>query len=545
MKYHCNLIIRYYTIASGYLDSLGGAGQTIILQAENNITINQLVVNPLDWTTAPAIGSTNLVFQAGNHITFSAAGPFTVNTNNTNGGYIHLEADSPHAGVGGPDQNGNVGFGRVSLVTGGGDVTLISSAVGIFSFALGIASIDAVTGDVYIGPSTDGVVTMILGSGFTSILSNTELDHITTTGTVTIGQATTAGSDGQGTGALSRTALSITIDAVGPANFNDLVLVVANSVNDLGAGTAITVPNLTLNAGGTIGTGAANPLTIDVNTLNADTSAANGQIDIDLFNNTSIGLIQSGSGNITLQAWDGANYYDIDSNVLDGAPDINTSGTLNLLAHNIGFTSPLEIVAGTLNADTSASNGFIEIMFFSNITLGTVNAGPAGTVWIWDFLGGGFSISDDADAGAVDIFANWIDLVTGTGIGTVTDPIETQATLIAAYNGNSGDIAISNTDAGTGTTNIIQEIIIPSGGLWNADTGNTDAGGSIVFTNTGGALVVNAFGAIQNNDAGPITITNTDPTNTGITVNAPVTITTNTGLSVTGTENIITTFLLR
>lgn len=141
----------------------------------------------------------------------------------------------------------------------------------MFSFALGLASINVGAGDVYIGPSMDLIVPMLLGSVATSILSDAELDHITTTGTVTIGQATTAGSDGQGTGALSRTALSITIDGVGPANFNDLVLV-ANSVNDIGAGTAITVHNLTLNVGGTIGTG-ANPLTIDVNTLNADTSA--------------------------------------------------------------------------------------------------------------------------------------------------------------------------------------------------------------------------------------------------------------------------------
>ncbi len=106
-------------ISSGYLTTLAG---TIVLQATNSITINQITLNPLTWASP-----TNLVLQAGGKIAFSSVGPFTINTD---GGSIQLEADSPHSVAAGGlyDGNGKVDLGSVTLNTGGGNVTIIAGA---------------------------------------------------------------------------------------------------------------------------------------------------------------------------------------------------------------------------------------------------------------------------------------------------------------------------------------------------------------------------------------------------------------------------------
>ena len=172
------------------------AGNTIILQASNDITFET------DTTLQDGV---NLVVQAGNDVTVDTA--VTVAAGTT--GNIHFEADTPHDG--GSDGAGAVvltGTGTVS--TASGDITLIGADFNISGTASvtssGSGNVNIVSTD---SDATNGADTIAIGSG---ILDGAEIARITTAGTVTIGQATTAGTDGLGAGAATLTAESITVD---------------------------------------------------------------------------------------------------------------------------------------------------------------------------------------------------------------------------------------------------------------------------------------------------------------------------------------------
>ena len=392
-------------IASGYLTSLSG---TIVLQATNDIIIDQITVNPLDWTIP---GTTaNLVFQAGRHIQFSNAGPFTINTN---GGFIHLEADSPHY-LPSYDGIGTIDLGQVTLQTGGGNVTLIAAD---FNFPA-TASINAGSGNVYIARSVDGTP---LGLGFAGAqLTDAELDIITTTGTVTIGQATTAGDDGQGTNAQTLTAGTITVDDLTPANFQNLVLV-GSTIGDGANDTGVTVTSLTLYTSGSIGTG-VDPLNINVGNLTVYTS---------------------GTGNVTIYEADAITLSSIST--FDGTIDITSGGPM--IATSVSTGNNNDIYLTTLAGDLFA---------------GSINAGTGNV-----YLEANNNILDDANDTTV-VKGNYISLIANNGgIGTGGNgPIDIDLgsgtlTLTSAGAGAAGDILVDETsgDLNLSRINITTDIV--------------------------------------------------------------------------------------
>ncbi|MGC8977470.1 MAG: filamentous hemagglutinin N-terminal domain-containing protein, partial [Candidatus Ratteibacteria bacterium] len=345
-------------VASGYLTTLNG---TIILQAQRDIIIDQITANPLTFT------NDNLVLQAGRHITFSNAGAFTINTQ---GGYIILEADSPHAPTPGPgdpvdgrapaDGIGTIDFGQVTLQTGGGNITLIAADFNIPA----TATINAGGGNVSIALSVDGAA-LDLGSVAGAQLTDAEIDRITTSGTVTIGRAQTAGDNGQGLNAKTLTSGTITIDDLTPANFSNLTIV-GNTIGDGTNDTGVTVSNLTLNTSGSIGTG-ADPLNINVDTLTASTN--NSDITITEDNGLALNLVDAGRGNVSINLHLGA----ITDN---NGTNLNIRGTNLILSAETGIGSgdalETQVTNLTARVTSGAATGNIEIENTGDLTLGNL-----------------------------------------------------------------------------------------------------------------------------------------------------------------------------
>ena len=172
------------TIDPGTLDA---AGATVVLQATNDITVS----DPVNLTTADA----GFVAQAGNDINVDA-------TIKTNGGDIHLEADSPHAPAGGGDGSGQVRIDAAISNRGNGatagSITLIGggdSNGGGFDIRDDVL---AGTDGIAISLSTGGMLDLGIGAPGASQLSSKDIAHLKSNGPLVIGQATTAGENGSG-----------------------------------------------------------------------------------------------------------------------------------------------------------------------------------------------------------------------------------------------------------------------------------------------------------------------------------------------------------
>ena len=182
--------------------SLNAAASTVVLQATQDIT----VTNSVNLTTAGA----GFVAQAGRNININAS----VTTNN---GPIHLEADSPHSTSGGGDKVGQLNI-AAPVTSNGGPITLIAGGDASSSPAKSISNgdgfilvggVNAGAGGINLALSNNtselgigvtGTITQLLGNSTTTPAYGS-IGNLATTGTLVIGTATTAGSDGLGTGA--------------------------------------------------------------------------------------------------------------------------------------------------------------------------------------------------------------------------------------------------------------------------------------------------------------------------------------------------------
>lgn len=179
--------------------TLNATGATVVLQATNDITIS----NAVNLATAGA----GFVAQAGNDININA--PLT-----TTGGNIILEADSPHYGAS-FDGSGMVNINAQVNACGGaaggcagGNITLIgggnSSPTGGFGFSLK-ANVQAGNGGINVALSqtqNTPALNFFIGAGGNAQLSSNDTGYLLSTGPLVLGRATTAGTDGYGTGAI-------------------------------------------------------------------------------------------------------------------------------------------------------------------------------------------------------------------------------------------------------------------------------------------------------------------------------------------------------
>jgi len=185
-------------------DTLDAANATVVLQATNDITVS----DPVNLTTADA----GFVAQAGNDINVNA-------TITTNGGDIHLEADSPHAPAGGGDGSGQVRIDAAISNRGNGatagSITLIGGGnPNRGGFDIG-DDVLAGTDGIAISLSTGGTLDLGIGAPGATQLSSQDIARLKSNGPLVIGQATTAGDDGRGLNAMGLMVNSITNSTAG------------------------------------------------------------------------------------------------------------------------------------------------------------------------------------------------------------------------------------------------------------------------------------------------------------------------------------------
>jgi filamentous hemagglutinin family protein len=187
----------------------------IVLQASRDITVNSNLSGGGLVLTTPA---QRLTMQAGRHITIGS--PIT-----TTGGAIILEADSPHAptststdgrkpadGIGqlSIQQALNSGGGAITLIGGGNPIRGLNNQ-NLSSTRGGIeleATVDAGAGEINVALSGNAPLGIGVTGQLTHILGS-PIANLKTTGTLVLGTATTGGTDGQGAGAQTLTADSI------------------------------------------------------------------------------------------------------------------------------------------------------------------------------------------------------------------------------------------------------------------------------------------------------------------------------------------------
>jgi fibronectin-binding autotransporter adhesin len=537
------------TVASGYVDHLLDAGNNVILQAKEDITINNLTSGPpnypIQWGT-----TADLVLQAGQNITI---GPFSSSSfiGCGGGGDIHIEAHSPHS----PSQSGlgkitignNVEIGTRASAVPAGTVTLIGDDFDLIGTITTCAAATTV-GTVEIGPATTPSGWNLSPSG---ILTNTELQHIRT-GTLIIGEAKTAGASGVIGSGTTKTLTSITVDDMtGPFTFSTLHLI-AGGIDDadVGAPSNLSVTNLILEAkSGSIGS-AGNPLDIDVTNVDIEKGGlgsdvvlydhsggliitdlgagiggygaylAGGNLTVTAASPITVNSDISAPGNITLSAGEtGAAGDDLDINanitstggnvILAAGDDIllDTAGPYTIQSQQLA-TGIVALVAayGDLDNDGSILGDQATIKA-TNITLqvagtaaGTI--GAAGTPILIDLGTGVLSFATGSATGDVYIKETYSDIYSSQVLGS-TDP----ATAQTIYFENSSGHIYWNSSISTEdnlqlyTTGTNKNIIftyspgVPATAIQTTGNVTLDASGAIRDGITDSAQVVDIDGA--------------------------------------------------
>ncbi len=185
----------------------------LVLQAQRDIIVDAAVTMGND---------VNFIAQAGRDIKINAA--LTTNGVTLSKGKIHLEADSPHSGtffdgvgqavISAPINScggavGGCAGGNITLIGGGN-----SSPNGGFSLN---STVQAGNGGINVALSqTTAPLDFSIGAGGNTQLSSNDTGSLKTTGPLVLGQATTAGSNGLGSGALILTVNSITNATASP-----------------------------------------------------------------------------------------------------------------------------------------------------------------------------------------------------------------------------------------------------------------------------------------------------------------------------------------
>lgn len=485
----------------------------ITFQATNDITIS----SDIDLTNS---GNT-LALQAGEDILINANITSASGANN-----IIFEADSPHSGSN--NGSGQINFDAVSVSSNGGDITLIGA-----SFDLD-ATVAAGAGDIYITTSNNSQLTMSSGG-----ISATEINNLSTSGTLVFGRATSAGTDNNGTSATTLTAATIlvsndtTINALTTSNIEMYAVDGITLDRDLIATAAITIDADTDNDGtGTLTVTASDVLRTNNNALSitAGDIALAGDIDSGTALTTIIDSDGDGIGLGDTAVTDalnlsGGELQNIDSTGLtlqttgavtvDGvsaANSNNVAGTLTIDADTVTFSgdsstfNALDVQADdrvTINANITTDTGALsidgnanasgdtndDVVIAAGVTLdaqtdltlaGTGGIAAAGSLNLT--VGGSLTISDNlAVTGDLTITDD-----SGNGIGLGDTPVVGGLNLTGA---DLAKISVTNLELVTGASITVDNI---SAANSNSITNfGLTATGSVSFVNN--ASVFNAL----------------------------------------------------
>ena len=496
---------NYNEVASGYIDSILETGTNVTLQATQDISIEPIVNNPILWDT-----SADLILQAGEDITFTGSEESST-IGSTGGGSIHLEADSPHNGDdSGGDRHGTLTVeDNVTLSTDTGDITLIGANFDISG------EIDAGSGNVNISRSTRDTS---LGLGQTSgnfevsDLTDEELDRIVAKGTITIGQATTAGTDGAGNEEVTITAGDIILSELTLEDKN-VALVSNGTIEDVGdtGDHIVTSGTLTLTSGGAIGGNTSDGLNTNVGTLAVTTTGGNDILITDSGGggDTTYSSIQTGgAGNIhiykdtgNLIAGDMTTTGEIHLDVYDGSI-IDTTGivtAVDLKIHSdssIGASDvPLTVDGDYL--DTWTNKGDIYITESDDVVLKGVNAGD-GSIYL-EAPSGGMTYSGE-DEGFIKSDSGSLTMVQADPLDTGDFLFFNQANTDLTLQSTEGSVTSNDADQWQSITATAQDNIELSGfGNINiAATGLSSSAGGVKVVSTSGTISTPGFSGALN-----------------------------------------------
>ncbi|MBT5472138.1 MAG: filamentous hemagglutinin N-terminal domain-containing protein, partial [Nitrospina sp.] len=498
----------------------GITGGTIILQATDFITIS----DAFNVASATGNSNVNLVMQAGGSININK--DLTMDGTGT----LHLEADSFHNTSGGADGTGAINFASGTTTTLGGGLTLIGADFSI------VGAITGGSNNVAIAESQSST-SLALGSAAGSLLTDTELDQISTTGIITIGQAMTAGTNGASLAAVQTlTSGAITTDGLTQSNLN----LVSNSTVSLG--TTTLTGNLSVTSAGvitqtgalaitgttTLAAGAANDITLSTATNNFTGAVAitTGK-DVTLVDADTIDLGASTvSGDFAVTATAGGDITDSGVLAITGNSTFTTAGAQSITLNSAStYTGTVAFVAsaGTLTNVTINDSGVFDLAALTLTGDLTVTAGGAisdsGTL----VVPGTTTIVAGANNVVLDDAANNFGIVAVTSAGTATlvdvGAIDLGASTVTTLNVTAGgNISDSGTIVASGTTTIVAGanhvvlddaannfgiVAITSAGTATlVDVGAIDMGASTVTT-----LNITAGGAIS--DSGTIVASGT------------------------------------
>ena len=511
------------TIAEQTLEGTSaGQNATIVLQAQNQITINNLADNAL--TLASGV---SLTLQTRNDTGQgdTAAGGISVNTGDrivaSGAGALAFDA-----GAGGTTGTANAVLGR--LDTGGQNVTVRASGTlstngsEIAAGTLTLASQGALT---LAGATRHRANDFFLSSasGSVTIPGASELSFLNGMGTLSI----SAGGAIGGAGAPITTggnSVNITVitDSSGANGAQFLNLKASVSALDLNAGTgtitltttfasceirdtdaAVDVRAGTFNAtwvtglvAATLGT-LANPIQTQVTNLGLNSSAVNGPLHVHDLGSPASYSLQAGTGAVSFRVGTG--------NLIDTGNTLSTTGALSLRADagTIGTAGDVFALPATTNLTTNTATGntaqFLSLT--GGLTAMNLNAGTGAIT----FTAGGNLTDTD---GSVDVAGGAVALTLGANdLGAAANPIRT---TVADLSVTGDGLYVTETDGLSGLNLTIAGTLVltANGAIADVDGAVDVAATTCTITANNGALGtaanplgLNVFGSLTTSTA--------------------------------------------
>jgi len=508
------------------------------LAAETDTTGNLEIFNTgaLDITTVDGVVGVQIIDtganDGGGDIVITASSPLTITDDvvNNDGGDITLAADGNAAG---DDMaiNANItatgGDGNINLFAGD---AINLNGTNVVS-AAGAGNITAIAGEDFVsgGANNNGTATGILTMGDGSSIETEDGNIVVrATGSVDLSVLDT---DSDTAGAVG----DVTVEADYAGIDGGLSTADTGDIQDILSGEGANIIGDTINLIGPDGIGAGEDINVTVITeLNADSSGNNGNIELESTGAMPVGVINAGTGNVTL---------------ISGAAITDTNaGTLNITGTNLAMTASgaigtsgdkIDTNVAQIVADTTAVDG-------SGVFINELDGAADGlAIGAGDILTDGgdveiMSAGDVTSAGGSDIETSG-EVNTAQASGSVT--ISTSGTAVInlagnitttgadhnAANGNTGGDVMLTTNDGT----IDVALITTSGG--DATTSGDNGGNAgLISLNTGSGNTINLDGATITANGGA-TVDATAGNGNDITFADPVML--NTGVTVSATGN--------
>ncbi|MFP5275242.1 CHAT domain-containing protein, partial [Coleofasciculus sp.] len=490
------------TLAPSTLQQTLSAGTNVVLQANNDITLNRPIIS-----INPNGNGGSLSMQSGRSILVNAD-IFTDNGNlsliandTTANGVVNVQRDPGQAVISiAPGISLNSGTGDTTFILGTGDGLTNNASGDITASTITGGTITLINNRGGINTSNGTLSAGSNGTGGTITLNapgNIITNDIKTDGTVNNGGTIRLTSNSEiSTGTLSaignQNGGNILVDAAtdiitddintdGTLNNGGTIHLTSNS--EISTGTLSAIGNQN---GGTITLNATDNISTD-NISTTSSNGTGGTINLDSENDITTAILDASGntsgGTITLQS-----AGQINTNGIIASSENGQGGTINLNSDSNILTTAILNVSGNTNGGT------ITFDSAGNITTNTILFGSEN--------GQGGTINFNSDGNITTVFINGL---SNTNSGDITlqstGKITTQNIFTNGVNGDGGDIHLTSGN----------EIIT---GILNALSNGT--GGNITLQSTGKITTQSIITNSRNGDGGQINLTSDNDINTDL-----------------------------